>query len=182
MCATSLCPPRARPRQRVIFVWAPLSSTNTSWATSSAANCSCQRALFSATSGRFCSAATRVFFIPPAQLPKPCIDRGSSEGPVHASAQLGQRGVGLIGQQFLQSLFPFLGKQRATPTEMSPRLQRAALPKLLAYPTYRRHAKTEKLGNLASAFASFIELKNPPTHRDRYSSHGYTLCHTIAFQ
>jgi hypothetical protein len=88
----------------------------------------------------------------------------------------------LIGQQLLQPLFPFLGQESATPAQMRPRLQRTALPKLLAHPAYRRYAKTEKLSNLASALASIIELKNPPTHGDRYGSHGHTLCHTIAFQ
>ncbi len=61
--ATSLCPASARPRNRVILVLAPLSSTNTSWFTGSAANCSCQQALFGHV-GRFCSLANRVFFIP----------------------------------------------------------------------------------------------------------------------
>src|SRR6266566_6431663 len=60
---------------------------------------------------------------------------------------------------------------------MSPRLERAALPKLLAHPAYRRHAKTEKFGNLASALASLVELENPPPHRDRNGSHGPTLSH-----
>src|SRR5271155_1075491 len=182
MRATSLRPPRARPRHRVIWVLAPLSSTKTKLVKGSTANCSCHRALFSATSGRFCSAATRVFFIPPAQLPKPQIDRGSSEGPVHAGAQLGQRGVGSIRQQLLQPLFALLGQQRATPAQMRLRLQRTALPKLLAHPAHRRHAKTEKLSNLASALAPFIELNNPLAHGDRYGSHSHTLCHTIAFQ
>jgi hypothetical protein len=62
MRPTSLRPPTARPHKRVIFVLAPLSSTNTKQGSSSAANCSCQCALFSATSGRSCSAAARVFF------------------------------------------------------------------------------------------------------------------------
>jgi hypothetical protein len=87
----------------------------------------------------------------------------------------------LIRQQLLQPLFAFLGQQRATPAQMRLRLQRTALPKLLAHPAYRRYAKTEKLGNLTSALASLIELKNPPTHGDRYGSHSYTLCHTTAF-
>jgi hypothetical protein len=60
---------------------------------------------------------------------------------------------------------------------MSPRLERAALLKLLAHPAYRRHAKTEKLGNLASAHASLVELENPLPHRDRNGSHGPTLSH-----
>src|SRR5260370_12373432 len=115
MRATSLRPPRARPRKRVIWVLAPLSSTKTRPVTGSAANRSCQRSLFSATSGRFCSAAARVFFIPPAQLPKPYIDRGSPEGPVQARAQLGQRGVGLLALQFLHPQVPLLGQSRATP-------------------------------------------------------------------
>src|SRR6516164_9493315 len=49
MRSTSLCPPRVRPRTRVIFVFAPLSSTKSSSCTGSWANCSCQWALLSAT-------------------------------------------------------------------------------------------------------------------------------------
>jgi hypothetical protein len=61
---------------------------------------------------------------------------------------------------------------------MSPRLQRTALPKLLAHPTYRRHAKTEKLGNLASALAScaatafgsiFLKVPAPNTENDDHN-------------
>jgi len=81
----------------------------------------------------------------------------------------------------VQPLFAFLGQERATPAQVRLGLQRTVLPKLLAHPAHRRYAKTEKLGNLASALAAFIELKNPPTHRDRYGSHGHILCHTIAF-
>src|ERR1019366_289561 len=116
MRATSLCPPRARPRKRVILVLAPLSSTNTSRDAVSTANRSCQLALFSATSGRFCSAANRVFFIPPTQFPKPQIHRGSPKGAVHAGTQLGQGCVRLLGQQTLQALLSVLGQQRRTST------------------------------------------------------------------
>jgi len=104
-----------------------------------------------------------------------------AKGPVHASTQLGRRGVGLIRQQVLQPLFAFLGQQRSTPASVRPRLQSTELPKLLAHPAYRRCAKTEKLGNHTRALASLIELKNPLTHGDRYGSHGHTLCYRIAF-
>src|SRR5208282_5928629 len=103
MRARSLCPPRARPRRRVILVLAPLSSTNTSRFTAALANCSCQPALLAATSGRFCSAATRVFFKLPAPPPQPEIDRGSAERAVHAAAQFGQGGIGLRGQEFAEA-------------------------------------------------------------------------------
>src|SRR5450631_2535275 len=116
MRATSLCPPRARPRKRVILVLAPLSSTNTRRAAVCTANRSCHFALFSATSGRFCSAANRVFFIPPTQLPKPQIHRRSPKGAVHAGTQLGQGRVRLLGQQPLQALLSLLGQQSAAST------------------------------------------------------------------
>src|ERR1019366_4707279 len=145
MRATSLRPPSARPRKRVILVLAPLSSTNNSRVAGSTANSSCQRALFSATSGRFCSTANRVFFIPPTQLPKPQIYRRSPKGAVHAGTQLCQCCVRLLGQQPLQALLSFLCQQRAPSTKMGLRLQRAALPKLLPPPPHRRHAVTRKL-------------------------------------
>src|SRR6266568_7722484 len=104
MRANSLRPPSARPRRRVILVWAPLSSTNTRWAVGSAANSSCQRALFSATSGRACSAAARVFFKLPTQPPQPEIDRGGTEGTIQARTQLRQRGVGLLREKLVQTL------------------------------------------------------------------------------
>src|ERR1700691_2514146 len=116
MRASSLCPPRARPRRRVILVWAPLSSTNTRWARGSAANTSCQRALFSATSDRFCLAAARVFFILPTQPPQPEIDRGSAEGTIQARPQLRQRGVGPFGQNVVQTLFSLFREQRLAAT------------------------------------------------------------------
>src|ERR1700719_3143000 len=97
MRASSLCPPTARPRRRVILVLAPLSSTNTRAGTGSAANCSCQLALLAATSGRSRSAAARVFFKLPAQPPQPEINRGGAERAVHPGAQLGQGGIGLLG-------------------------------------------------------------------------------------
>ena len=104
-----------------------------------------------------------------------------AKGPVHASTQLSQRGVGSIRQQLLQPLFAFLGQQRATPAPVRPWLQRTALPKLLAHAAYRRYAKTEKLGNLASALAPSIELNNPLTHGDRDGFHSHILCHIIGF-
>ncbi|MCI0353960.1 MAG: hypothetical protein L0099_02820, partial [Acidobacteria bacterium] len=58
---------------------------------------------------------------------------------------------------------------------MSLWLQRAALVKLLAHAAHRGHAKTEKLRNLASAFASLIELQNSPAQRDRDGRHSPTL-------
>src|ERR1017187_7930352 len=141
MRASSLWPPKARPRRRVILVLAPLSSTNTRAATGWAANCSCQPALLAATSGRAHSAAARVFFKLPAQPSQPEIDRGSAERTVHAGAQLGQGGIGLRGQQFAQSLFPLLGEQRLAPTPMCLGIQRAPLPELLAHAVHRRHAE-----------------------------------------
>src|SRR5258708_26384583 len=97
MYARSLAPPSARPRRRVIFVLAPLSATKTRGGVGSAVNSSCQRALFSATSGRCCSAAARVFFKLPIQPPQPEIHRGSVEPAVQARAQLRQGGIGLLG-------------------------------------------------------------------------------------
>src|SRR5208282_4782096 len=102
MRAKSLCPPRARPRRRVILVLAPLSSTNTRAATGSTANGSCQPALLAATSGRSRSAAARVFFKLPAQPPQPEIDRGGGERAVQARTQLGQGGIGLRRQEFAE--------------------------------------------------------------------------------
>src|SRR5271157_1752231 len=141
MRASSLWPPKARPRRRVILVLAPLSSTNTRADTDSAARCSCQHALLAATSGRSRSAAARVFFKLPTQPSQPEIDRGSSERPVHAGAQLGEGGGGLLGQELLQPALPFLGEQRLAPTPMGAGFQRAALPKLLAHAAYCRHAE-----------------------------------------
>src|SRR5579872_1210579 len=153
MRASSLWPPRARPRKRVILVLAPLSSTNTRAATGSTANCSCQCALLSATSGRSRSAAARVFFKLPAQPPQPEIDRGSAERAVHAGAQFSQGGIGLLGQEFAKPLFPPLGEQRLAPTQICPGLQRAALAKLLAHAPHRRHAEAGKLRDLLCALA-----------------------------
>jgi hypothetical protein len=50
-------------------------------------------------------------------------------------------------------------------------MQRAALPKLLAHASHRSHAKTEELGDLTTALASFVELENASTHGDRYGCH-----------
>src|ERR1700719_4354741 len=108
MRPTNLRPPRARPRNRVIFVLAPLSSTKTKRCTGWETNRSCHCALFSATSGRSCSAAARVFFIPPAQFAQPQIDRGSPEPLVQTRPQFGQSGVGLLRQQLFEPL-PALG-------------------------------------------------------------------------
>src|SRR5579875_177522 len=116
MRARSLAPPSARPRSRVILVLAPLSSTNTRRAVGSTANSSCQRALLSATSGRSCSAAARVFFKVPPQPPQPEIDRGGAEGAIQPRPQLGQRGVGVLGEKLAQASFSLFGEQRLAST------------------------------------------------------------------
>ena len=170
----SLPTPRPAP-QAVILVLAPLLSTNTRWAVGSPANSSCQRALFSATSGRSCSAAARVFFKPPTQPPQPEIDRGGAEGAVQARAQLGQRGVGLCGEKLLQTLFALFAKQRLASTQIRPGLQRAALPKPLAHATHRRDAEARKLRDLPRAPAAFVEFQDALADRNRYGSHEHTL-------
>jgi len=81
----------------------------------------------------------------------------------------------------LQPLFTLLGKQCAAPTAMSPRLQRAALLKLLAHAAYCGHAKTKKLGNFARALASLVKLQNALAHRNRYGSHEHTVLHIFPF-
>src|SRR5208282_1370644 len=181
MRPSNLRPPQARPHKRVILVLAPLSSTKTNRSAGSDANRSCQRALFSATSGRFCSAAARVFFIPPAQSAKPYIHRGSPEVPVQACSQLGQRGVGLLREQFFQPLFPLRGEKRAASTAMGPRLERAALVKLLAHAAHRGHTKTKKLCDFASALTSLVELQNSLARRDRDGCHSPTLSQERVF-
>src|SRR6266851_973265 len=64
---------------------------------------------------------------------------------------------------------------------MGLRLQRAALPELLAHPAHRRHAKPQKFRDLSSALVPFIELQNAPTHGKRYGSHKHTLSHIFLF-
>ena len=81
----------------------------------------------------------------------------------------------------MQPLFTLLGKQCAAPTAMSPRLQRAALLKLLAHAAYCGHAKTKKLGNFARALASLVKLQNALAHRNRYGSHEHTVLHIFPF-
>ena len=90
-------------------------------------------------------------------------------------AQFGQRGVGLLGQQMLQPLFPLLAEQRLASTQVCLWLQRAPLPKLLAHAPHRRDAKTRKLRDLPSAFAQLVEFENSLADRNRYGSQGYTL-------
>src|SRR5271157_855964 len=175
MRARSLCPPSARPRRRVILVLAPLSSTNTRWVVSSAANCSCQRALFSATSGRSCSAAARVFFKLPTQPPQPEIDRGGAEPTVQARAQLRQGGIGLLGQELLQPLLALRAQQCLASTQMRLGFQGAALAKLLAHAAHRGHAEAGKLRDLAGALAAFVELQNALAQGNRDGSHEPTL-------
>src|SRR6267143_1108340 len=98
-----------------------------------------------------------------------------------------QRGVGLLGEQLFEPLFAFLGEQRAPSAATSPRLQRAALLKLLAHAAHRGHAKTEHLCNFASALALLVEVQNSPAHRNRDGRHSpYTatvtpLCKATSF-
>ena len=96
MRACRRAPPRARPRRRVLWGWAPLSSTKTRGAIAGAARCSCPCALLSATSGRSGSAATRVFFKFPAAPPPPEIERGGTEGTIQRRAPRGPGSVGWL--------------------------------------------------------------------------------------
>src|SRR5260370_31896599 len=64
---------------------------------------------------------------------------------------------------------------------MGLRLQRAALPELLAHPAHRRHAKPQKFRDLSSDLVPCIELQNAPTHGKRYGSHKHTLSHIFLF-
>src|SRR6266851_7569074 len=64
---------------------------------------------------------------------------------------------------------------------MGLRLQRAALPELLARPAHRRHAKPQKFRDLSSALVPFIELQNAATHGKRFGSHKHTLSHIFLF-
>ncbi len=180
MHARSLSPPRARPRERVVLVLFTPSSTNPRRAVSWAAKSLCQRALFSARPGRSCPAAARVFLIFPAQPPKPEIDRVGAEGMVHPRAQLGQRGVRLFEEKFLQTLLSLIGEQRLASSQTRPGLQRAALAKLLAHSTRRRDAKVRKLRDLQGAPTAFVEFQDALTNRNRYGLHG-TICHVFPF-
>ena len=164
-CATSRWPPGERPRQRVILVLAPLSSTNTSRAGLPTASRSCQCALFSATSGRSCSAACSVFFIGQPQLAQPQIHRRSPNRAVQARAQLGQRRIGLRGDQSLQAGLAPGTQQRLAPAQMGLWLEGAALLELLPNPAHGRHAKPNKLRDVAGAFALFVELDDSLAHR-----------------
>ena len=152
-------------------VLAPLSSTNTSRAGGSAASCSCQHALFSATSGRFCSAACSVFFIGQPQSAQPQIDRRSPKRAVQARAQFGQRSVGLGEHQLLQTSLAPGGQQGLAPAQVGLRLKCAPLTELLAHPAHRRHAIARKLRNLAGAFAPFVKLQDALTYRHRDGLH-----------
>ena len=58
---------------------------------------------------------------------------------------------------------------------MGLRLERAALLELLPDPAHRRHAKAEKVRDLAGAFALFIELQDALARRHGYRSHGSSL-------
>src|SRR5260370_15630534 len=180
MRPTTLCPAGARPRSRVILVLAPLSSTNTSPVTGSSDSCSCQRALCSATSGRFCSAANRVFFIRPAKLPEPQIDGGRSKRPVQARAQFRQGGIRLLGKQLLQAVLPLGSQQRAASAQVRLWLERAAFLVSLPHPPDGSEAEAQKLGNLPGALAPLIKLKNTLTNRRRDGSHMPTPCQIIA--
>ena len=101
--------------------------------------------------------------------------------PVQACSQLGQRGVGLLREQFFEPLFPLRGEKRAASTAMGPRLERAALVKLLAHAAHRGHTKTKKLCDFASALTSLVELQNSLARRDRDGCHSPTLSQERVF-
>ncbi len=61
-------------------------------------------------------------------------------------------------------------------TQMRLGLERAPLLEPLPHPAYRRHAKLQEFGDLSSALALLIKLKNTLTHRQWYGSHDPTLC------
>jgi hypothetical protein len=169
--ATRLWPRGARPRRRVIWVLAPLSSTKTSRSTGSSDNRPCQGALFSATSGRFCSAAKSVFFIGQTQPSPPPVHRGSAEGTIQARPQLRQRRVRLRLHQLFQAGLACGGQQGVASAQMGLRFQRVAFLKPLPDPPHRRHAKTQKLRDLTGAFALPVEVDDALAHGNRNRSH-----------
>ena len=154
---------------------APLSSTNTSRAGPSPASCSGPCALFSATSGRFCSVACSVFFIGQTQLAQPQIHRRSPKRAVPARAQLGARGVGLRAHQLLQAGLAPGGQERFASAPMRLRFQRAPILERLAHPAHRGHTKTRKLRDVAGARTPFVELDDSLAGRKRYRAQDKTL-------
>src|SRR6185312_4972384 len=141
MRPTALWPSGERARKRVSFVVAPLSSTNTNAVAGSLVNCSCQRALFSATSARSCSVANRVFFIRPTHLAQPQVYRGGSKRSVHGRSQFGQCGVRAVGQKLEQAFFALFCQQSVSTTQMSLWFERATILVLLAHPPDSGDAK-----------------------------------------
>src|SRR5208282_3325681 len=73
------------------------------------------------------------------------------------------------------------GEKRAASTAMGPRLERAALVKLLAHAAHRGHTKTKKLCDFASALTSLVELQNSLARRDRDGCHSPTLSQERVF-
>jgi len=90
-------------------------------------------------------------------------------------AQFGQRRVGALGDQRLQTI-PAAGRQQrlaTTPVRLG--FQRPARFEVLAHPPHGRHAVTETGGNVRRAFAPIVKVKNPLTHRNRNGFHAATL-------
>jgi hypothetical protein len=175
MRPTNLRPPTARPRKRVIFVLAPLSSTKHQTVHQFGGELLMPVRSFFGHVGSFLFGGGQSFFMLPAHPAQPQVYGGRAEAPVQTRTQFGQRHIGLLGEQFLKPALALLGEQRAAPAAMSPRLQRAALLKLLAHTAHRRHAKTKPLRDFACAFASLVELEDPPAYRNRHGRHALTL-------
>jgi len=178
MRAKSLCPPRARPRRRVICGLAPLSSTNTRWAVSSGSQTPHASAPFFRRpgSGRSCSAAARVFFKPPTQPPQPG-DRswrcGKGDPGPRPTRPAWRR---LFGQRrWCRRCFRSSVSSVLRPHKYVAGFQCAALAKLLTHATHRRDAEARKLRDLPRVPASFVEFQNALADRNRYGSHEHNL-------
>jgi hypothetical protein len=89
--------------------------------------------------------------------------------------KLRQCGIGLGGQQLLQTGFSLRRQERLAPAAMSLGVDRATLLELLPHPAYRRQAKTGKLRYLNAAFTLFVELQDAFPHRQRDCFHPHTL-------
>jgi hypothetical protein len=136
---TSRWPPNDRSRQRVIRVLAPLPSTNTSRAGESPANRSCQWALCSATSERFCSAACSIFYrsMPACAATDPWSKWERADPSAHLVRPAWHR---VVPPQPLQPGFPRGGQQRLAFAQVGLGLERATL---LNFCRTRRTAATQ---------------------------------------
>jgi len=71
----------------------------------------------------------------------------------------------LLFNQLLQMGFSSGGQQRLASASASSGLECAPLLELLPDPAHRRHTETEKPGNVAGAFALFVEVDDALTGR-----------------